>query len=574
MCERMLKGHRRLEIALAIHSIAAFVTILFFAGCAQYASVREKPQRVLPPSPGVAALQGAEQSISDGLRRAKNEPLVAIGHYLSAVRTAANQLERTPADATARRDYNFAIARVFTTIRDAELDPWTQPLRVPGDGGEFILTHQPNPRPEWRPSLYEFFPTDQLDLRGKYVTERMTQNGLGAPLVAVGRAARKDYREEFIGARRIYYGVTGVARFEGRRCVISFLDPLAKETVTLGGHTFPLAADYTAPLAVLLARENPKKFELTRLLRPQKYAETARIARLEPYHPEKITVLVVHGLADTPATWIPMLNALRGDPDIRRRYQFWFYSYPSGYPYPYSAAILRHELDAVFRRFPARKPIVLIGHSMGGMISRLMITDSNDKLWRTFFGKPPEQTALSPESREIVTQTLIFRHRAEVGRVIFIASPHRGSDLASNWIGRIGSSLVKAPITLLHIGDEIRDIVTLDTTALRLKRIPNSVDTLAPNNRFVREVNRIPITPGIPYHTIVGDRGRGDTPNSSDGVVPYWSSHLDGAQSELVVPSNHGAHQNPKAIAEVKRILLLNAGAGARARSARIANSR
>jgi hypothetical protein len=94
---------------------------------------------------------------------------------------------------------------------------------------------------------------------------------------------------------------------------------------------------------------------------------------------------------------------------------------------------------------------------------------------------------------------------------------------------------------------------------LKLKRIPNSVDTLAPNNRFVKAINTIPITPGIPYHTIMGDRGKGDAPNSSDGIVPYWSSHMDGAKSELIVPSGHGAHQNPQAIKEVRRILVLNA---------------
>jgi hypothetical protein len=94
---------------------------------------------------------------------------------------------------------------------------------------------------------------------------------------------------------------------------------------------------------------------------------------------------------------------------------------------------------------------------------------------------------------------------------------------------------------------------------LKLKRIPNSVDTLAPNNRFVKAINTIPITPGIPYHTIMGNRGKGDSPNSSDGVVPYWSSHMDGATSELIVPSGHGAHQNPQAIEEVRRILTLNA---------------
>ena len=102
-------------------------------------------------------------------------------------------------------------------------------------------------------------------------------------------------------------------------------------------------------------------------------------------------------------------------------------------------------------------------------------------------------------------------------------------------------------------------ITTFHSGDLKLRRIPNSVDTLAPNNRFVKAINTIPITPGIPYHTIMGDRGRGDAPNSSDGVVPYWSSHMDGAQSECIVPSAHPAHQNPKAIEEVRRILVLNA---------------
>ena len=72
-------------------------------------------------------------------------------------------------------------------------------------------------------------------------------------------------------------------------------------------------------------------------------------------------------------------------------------------------------------------------------------------------------------------------------------------------------------------------------------------------------MNTIPITPGVPYNTIIGDRGRGDSPNSSDGVVPYWSSHMNGAESEDIVPSGHGAHQNPQAIAEVLRILKTNA---------------
>jgi len=269
-------------------------------------------------------------------------------------------------------------------------------------------------------------------------------------------------------------------------------------------------------------------------------------------------VIVVHGLMDTPATWAPMLNSLRADAAIRRNYQFWFYSYPSGYPYPYSAAIMRERLDAVERKYPGRKPIILIGHSMGGCISRLMITDSGDKLWLGIFGQPPRKVWMSPQARTIVTESLIFRHRTDVARVIFIATPHRGSDLAANWIGRLGSDLVQAPITLIGAGRDVLKLVVFEPGDLKLNHIPNSVDTLAPNSRFIKVLNAVPITSGIPYHSIIGDRGRGDSPNSTDGVVPYWSSHLDGAQSEKIVPSGHGAHQDPQAIDEVKRILKLN----------------
>jgi hypothetical protein len=143
---------------------------------------------------------------------------------------------------------------------------------------------------------------------------------------------------------------------------------------------------------------------------------------------------------------------------------------------------------------------------MGGCISRLLITDTGDKLWMKLFKKPPEQVPLSPESRKLFTEALIFQHRPEIGRVIFISAPLRGSELASNWLGRIGSSLVKSPITLLKAGRDAIKLTTFRSGELRLKRIPNSVDTLAPTNRFVLAINTIPITPGIPYHTIMGER--------------------------------------------------------------------
>ena len=325
----------------------------------------------------------------------------------------------------------------------------------------------------------------------------------------------------------------------------------------VNGHTYPLAANFTASLALGLAREKPQKLGFVRLLRPQEYASTFRVARMEPYNPNKTVVLVIHGLMDTPVTWVPLLNDLRSDKEIRRNYQFWFYSYPSGYPYPYSALILRRELDAIEKKFPPRKKIVLVGHSMGGCISRTLITDTGDKIWMETFGKPPAQMEMPAESKRLLEEAIILKRRPEIGRVIFMSTPHRGSDLASNWIGRIGSMLVKTPSKLISLG-QVRGSLVADPAALKLKRFPNSVDTLAPNNRFVVAINKVPITPGIPYYTVLGDRGRGDSPNSSDGVVPYWSSHLDGAKSEFIAPCNHGSPLNPQAIAEVHRILKQN----------------
>lgn len=244
----------------------------------------------------------------------------------------------------------------------------------------------------------------------------------------------------------------------------------------------------------------------------------------------------------------------------RKHYQFWFYSYPSGYPYPYSAAILRQELDAVEKRFPARKPMVVIGHSMGGCVSRLLITDSGDALCMKVFGKPLDEVPLAPHTREYFRQELVFCHRPEIGRVIFIAAPLRGSDLASGWIGKLGAALIRPARLASEASREMLRLTSIKEDELKPKRRENSVDTLSPKSRFVKAVNTIPITPGIPYDSIIGDRGRGDSPNSSDGFVPYWSSHLAGAQSEHIVPSGHSAHQDPQAIADVLHILKAHAG--------------
>src|SRR5438045_5335422 len=395
------------------HSVTASVVALAMAGCAQIAVVSEKRPAALPPSSG--ADQVATQTIDSGLTEEQKQPTVALGAFVAAARDSLRQLDRNPANAEARHNYNFAVARIFTAIRDAKLDPWTHPMRI-GANSEYTLTWKRDPRPEWNLALYDLIPADELNFKGTYVKDHVKKDGIGAPLVAE-RTLTAQQASQFFCAPHIFYSVTATAQFEGSRCVISIYDPLATETVQVDGHSYPLAANFTAAYALQLALEKPQKLGLARMLRPQEYAATARVIRFEPYNPNKTVVLFIHGLMDTPVTWVPMLNDLRGDLDFRRNYQIWFYSYPSGYPYPYSAMILREELDSIEKKYPLRKPMVVVAHSMGGCITRTLLTDAGTTLWLEAFGRPPAQTPMEAKYKHLLEEVLIFEHRRDIRRV-------------------------------------------------------------------------------------------------------------------------------------------------------------
>jgi pimeloyl-ACP methyl ester carboxylesterase len=534
------------------------VNVLLLAGlcgCAAHlATVRTQPAR-LPT--GLRVEEPLDSATKNLVAAEHEQSLAALGHDLLAAKISYGVLGRQPKNESATSIYNFAVARVVQDVDRSDLEPWRHPVTVVTDEARYTLV---SPKPvdtDHDPSRYDLFPTDTLKIGGKFFKTYSTVSGLGAPIAVVGRTESPHFRRQY-KLRRIYAPITAIVRFSGRQASLEFLDPLNTERITLNKQTFPLAADFDAPTALLIARERPERLGLSRVMNPEAYADTAMLTRLQQFDPARTPVIFVHGLQETGASWAPMIDSLRHDPWIREHYQFWFFSYPSGYPYPYSAALFRHDLDAIKRAFPDHKRVVLVGHSMGGMICRLMITDSGHKIWRDFFATPPNKTPLANDTRKIAEDVFIFHHRPDVQRAIFISTPHRGSKFASGWVGRIGAALVHAPRNFASVYASTKPLLIADPAARPLKRMPNSIDTLEPKDRFVQAANKLPITPGIPYHSIMGDRGRGDTPNSSDGIVPYWSSHLNGARSELIVNSGHQAQYNPQAIQEVHRILKEN----------------
>lgn len=487
--------------------------------------------------------------------KAESDPIAASGHLFECARLAGNQALVGQPGALAL--YNQAVGLLVEQLQTAKSLPWGRSIVIGSGSATYTLRGKLEPGAS--SGERQYVNVASLKFAGVYSQIQATRAGLGAPLVAIF-PENKDYLRSY-APPRLHESLTAVLRFDSAKfATLELHDPLEQERISIAGRNPVLAADFSAPVSMFMAIARPDKLGLIRLLNPQKYSYTARITRLQKYDPKRIPVLFVHGLDSTPATWTLMYNSLLNDPVIRDKYQFWVFSYPSGYPYPYSASLLRKELDGIDKKFPDHRKMVIVGHSMGGMISRLMVTESGDQIWRSMFGKSPEKTQVFGASRPILEDAVIFHPRSEIAAAIFIATPHRGSELSNHWLGRMFSRLVHVPTFLADTRNAFASALTADAASLNLDRAPNSIDTLAPNNRFVRAVNRLPIAPGVIYHSIIGDRGKGGNhdktpPVSSDGVVPYWSSHLVGAASEKIVPSGHSAHENLEAIAEVRRIL-------------------
>jgi pimeloyl-ACP methyl ester carboxylesterase len=336
------------------------------------------------------------------------------------------------------------------------------------------------------------------------------------------------------------------------------------DDVLVNGRREKLAADFTAPLAYMLSKGRNRDIDIQALLRVDRNIGDTGLYQFSRYDPEKIPVVFVHGLLSRPETWVSALNGLMADEKIRERYQFWFFLYPTGLPVWTSAAKLRSELDR-YRSVldPARRNrhldrMVLVGHSMGGLISSLQIRNGGEALWQQFMDTPLEKLSLSGKLKERIVEIVEFEPRPEVSRVVFFATPHRGSEMAVKPYTEFFSRLIRLPFTFLD-----NDRLILES-ALRkdFRNIfvapANSLVFLRANSPLLKSILNLPLKKGIPYHSVIGDRGKNNAPNSSDGVVPYWSSRLEGVQSEKIVPSAHGTHEHPEGVAELARILHLH----------------
>ena len=253
---------------------------------------------------------------------------------------------------------------------------------------------------------------------------------------------------------------------------------------------------------------------------------------------------------------------MEADAALRDRYQFWTFGYSTGDPLPYSAALLRRDLDEARRKFdPDRADaafdrMVVVGHSMGGLLAKMMVQESGTRLWRLVSERPAEDLAGDPADRDLFRSALIYKPRPEVRRVVFIATPHRGSRVDRGGLERLGSRLVRLPDPLRASHGRLlaRNGPDFFTERFR-KGLPTSIDELEWKSPILMRLDELGLAPTIKAHSIIADRRDPPAAGGSDGLVPYESAHLQGVASESLVASGHLCQDHPAVIREVGRIL-------------------
>jgi hypothetical protein len=481
-------------------------------------------------------------------------------HYLRAAELTAPLVDTAPEAADATRIYNAAVAELTILLRAAEKGQlWSHPLTVAGGGRSYQLKFQPADKPGlWSPDYFTEFRDASTVAERKVVKTSYRRAGVGGVLVGV---RKMDPREEFAPKRGIVAAVTATLNFNGPQALLTLNDPTKLETVRLAGEKRPLAADFSAPLCVY-PRVNLFWTGLFEALRPGKFAQDTGIFQLQPYDPQRIPVIYVHGLISTPFIWLDPINQINEDPVLRSRFQPMVFAYPSGYPAAYSALQFREALAKLQQRYPMPHGFILIAHSEGGLLSQMQTTTLTRADWDRAIGTKAEDFFHRVKPGSVLERSILFTANPAAKRVIFIATPHRGSDMAIQSIGELATRLIRLPVTLVGtMQDTLGSTVSFITGSAKV--IPTSVTSLSPKNPTLITMATKQVVP--PCHSIIGNRGKpGPLAESSDGVVPYWSSHLDYAKSEVIVPGPHGCYDYPGAVAEMKRVLHLHLQAGSR----------
>ncbi|MGA7216197.1 MAG: hypothetical protein WBX20_18495, partial [Terrimicrobiaceae bacterium] len=526
--------------------------LLLANGCA----VPER--RVSAPVPIVAAEGYLKESRRNNLSKDKR-----LGFLLAAARMSSNELEKGEARARARQLYNASTAGLAVLL-NASPNRWNVTTAIEGPDATYRVSFAPGNLKQaiWDPGLFNKMLAPSA-LKEKFLLNVSNPEGFGGILVGVHKP--ENPRKWFLPKMGVSAPVTAIADFEGRpsrgivNVTLTLYDPTKRDRAFLAHKERTLTADFGAPLAYY---PDPWLLEYAALLDPMHYGEREGLYLVQPYDPEKIPVVLVHGLMSIPQMWFPIIAQFERDAELRGKFQFWVFGYPTGDPVALLSLRLRESLRKAYQVYPRAKNMVMVSYSLGGLLGQMQVQTTGDAAWRGVFKGDAArlQAELSPDS--LVKRALIFEANPRIKRIVFICTPHLGSPLAAGLLGRLGRSIIMLPAQLLQRAGNLAANSLAAAVGQKGGFVPNSIWGMSPKSPLLLSLHPLPIKP--PFHSIIGNQGLDNIPlkDSSDGVVPYWSSHLAGAVSERIVPAQHvTACQNPETIEELKRILRLHLSA-------------
>jgi hypothetical protein len=340
---------------------------------------------------------------------------------------------------------------------------------------------------------------------------------------------------------------------------LTLYDPTRRYRATVARKERVLTADFGAPLAHYA---NPRLLEYAALIDPARYEQREGLYLVQPYDPDKIPVVLVHGLVSIPQMWFPVIAQIEKDPELRGKFQFWTFGYPTGESVALSALGLRDGLRKAYEIYPKTKNMVMVSYSLGGLVGKMQVQTTGDAVWQEAFKDDAARLWAELPPNSLAMRSLVFKGNPRIERIVFICTPHLGSPLATGLLGRFGRDIILAPVRVLQGMGNMAVKSIAASIGPKGRFLPNSIWGLSPKSPLLLSLYPLPVQ--APFHSIIGNRGLDKIPlkESSDGVVPYWSSHLAGAVSERIVPAQHvTACQNPETVEELKRILRLHLSA-------------
>ena len=509
---------------------------------------------------------------------AQKEGLDALSYYLSCTIYASTYLktpETNPYSAyfiVACRYYNYASAAIIKLIERENISlnsRWDLPVIQ----GKVVVNPAKSELPLPLKTYTRFMPCYDFIQFGFQTYSRSP--GLGVPLVAIQNKNKKSIKELAKQDKRLFKlsglptATTLFIRIKKSKksnstylATPEFHDPYLQDYLMINNEQAAMELDLTTPLAYM-ANSGAKYSGFSALRNFSNMTLPEGLYLLTPYRKNKIPVILVHGLMSSPRTWMQLLNSLLGNKTIREKYQFFFFAYPTGLPVLHSAKKLRNALLEAQHEFDPQhnskyfNRMVVIGHSMGGLLTKTLVLDPGNDLEKALFNGPIGEMDLSTEQKKFLTDTLCFKPLPFVSEEVFMATPHRGASMVNWGITQWLNSFITLPSKFVTEIKAINrkvmiKIGIIDDNNLLAKL--TGVNSLDPNNKSLAIMNQKTIV--VPFHLVIGDQEQANEVGGSDGVVDYSSSHLDAATSELVIKSGHNVQTMPEGIKEIRRILL------------------